>query len=393
MSIQSLKQRVLRCMGIGYGLCYFAHVCASPYLPKSGTDVLEYLPTRNDPVQRELRELRTQWAQHPENLLVATRLAKRYVTLARDEADPRYLGYAEAALAAWWRQTRPPKDVLILRATVLQSTHRFGPALADLDLLLQDDPTNAQGWLTRATVLQVQGNGDEAKRSCAHLYGHTVDLVVRTCMLGVASLNGDGPRSYVSLQSALNSSGATDPQMRTWVLTLLAEMAVRLGESSNAERHFLQALSISPADTYLQGAYADFLLDQGRHREVIRMLKDRTRVDGLLLRYALALNAMQDALAMSNVLALQDRFEAATLRGDTVHQREQARFELHLRKNAERALALAQRNWQVQREPADVRIYLEAARAARDVASEKTILAWLRQTGLQDAALESMKSR
>jgi tetratricopeptide (TPR) repeat protein len=212
-------------------------------------------------------------------------------------------------------------------------------------------------------------------------------------MLGVASLNGDGPRSYVSLQSALNSSGATDPQMRTWVLTLLAEMAVRLGESSNAERHFLQALSISPADTYLQGAYADFLLDQGRHREVIRMLKDRTRVDGLLLRYALALNAMQDALAMSNVLALQDRFEAATLRGDTVHQREQARFELHLRKNAERALALAQRNWQVQREPADVRIYLEAARAARDVASEKTILAWLRQTGLQDAALESMKSR
>jgi tetratricopeptide (TPR) repeat protein len=366
---------------------------AAPYSPTSGTQVVEFLPTRNDPVQRELREWRKQLHQRPENLDVAARLAKRYVTLAREDADPRYLGYAEAALAPWWRLPHPPPEVLILRATVFQSTHRFAQALADLDLLLKDDPANAQAWLTRATVLQVQGSGDEAKKSCAHLYGLALDLVVRACLLSVASLNGDALRSYAGLRAALESSGVTDPQIRSWVLTLLAEMAVRLADSTNAEKHFLAALAIAPSDTYLQGAYADFLLDLGRNTEVIGLLKDKTRVDGLLLRYALALDASRTGTASPSILVLRDRFDAASLRGDTVHQREQSRFELHLRKNTERALALAKSNWQIQREPADVRIYLEAARAASDSASEKTVLAWLRQTGLQDVALQPMKRR
>jgi hypothetical protein len=170
-------------------------------------------------------------------------------------------------------------------------------------------------------------------------------------------------------------------------------MAVRLADTTGAEKHFLAALAIAPSDSYLQGAYADFLLDLGRNREVIAMLKDKTRADGLLLRYALALEASHADTAAANIVVLGDRFDAATLRGDTVHQREQSRFELHLRKNAARALALAQSNWQVQREPADVRIYLEAARAASDSVSEKVVLSWLQQTGLQDAALEPVKPR
>jgi tetratricopeptide (TPR) repeat protein len=388
-----LKNYVCCCLGIGLYVVGIAAAEAAPYIPTSGAKVVEYLPTRNDPVQRDLRTLRTELLAQPDNLATAAQLAKRYITLAREDADPRYLGYAEAALAPWWRLPHPPPEALILRATVLQSTHRFTPALADLDLLLQDNPANAQAWLTRATVLQVQGNGAEAKKSCAHLYGIALDLVVRACLANVANLNGDAPRSYAGLRAALQSSGTTDPQMRGWVLTLLAEMAVRLADSTGAEKYFLEALALAPSDTYLQGAYADFLLDQGRNREVITRLKDKSRVDGLLLRYALAQEAAQTQSAAPSILVLRDRFDAASLRGDTVHQREQARFELRLRKNTERALALAQSNWQVQREPADVRIYLEAAQAAGDRASEKTVLAWLLQTGLQDAALESLKHR
>jgi hypothetical protein len=380
-------------LAISLGFGFIQHVGATPYIPTNGIQVVENLPARNDPVQQELRGLRTQLLLRPDDLAVAARLAKRYLTLAREDADPRYLGYAEAVLSPWWSLPHPPEDVLILRATVLQSTHRFPKAMADLDLLLKDNPANAQAWLTRATVLQVQGNGGEAKKSCAHLYGLALDLVVRTCLLSVANLNGDAPRSYAGLRAALESSGTTEPQLRAWVLTLLAEMAVRLADTTGAEKHFLAALAMAPSDTYLQGAYADFLLDLGRNQEVIAMLKDKKRVDGLLLRYALALEASHADAASANIAVLGDRFDAATLRGDTVHQREQSRFELHLRKNAKRALALAQSNWQVQREPADARIYLEAARAASDSASEKSVLSWLRQTGLQDAALEPVKPR
>ena len=390
MPHQALNKYGFLCLALACGWGAIQSACAAPRVPASGAEVLEYLPMRNDPVQRELRDLRSQLTQQPDNVQLATQLAKRYVTLARADADPRYLGYAQAALAPWWSLPHPPTEALLLRATVLQSTHHFDQALADLDLLLKDDRANAQAWLTRATVLQVQGRLAEAKKSCVQLYGHVQELVVRTCLLGVANLSGDARRSYEGLRSALERSGTADAQIREWVLTLLGEMAVRLGDAIAAQKHFQDALALAPADTYLQAAYADFLLEQGRNREVIALLQDQSRVDALLLRYALALDAEHSPLAAQNRDLLRERFAAASLRGDTVHQREQARFELQLQKNPARALALAQSNWQVQREPADVRIYLQAARAAGDRAAEQTVKDWLAETGLQDATLATI---
>ena len=60
---------------------------------------------------------------------------------------------------------------------------------------------------------------------------------------------------------------------------------------------------------------------------------------------------------------------------------------LWLRDDARAALALARDNWQAQREPADARIYLDAARAANDPASIARLRDWLRETGLEDVSL------
>ena len=61
---------------------------------------------------------------------------------------------------------------------------------------------------------------------------------------------------------------------------------------------------------------------------------------------------------------LAARFDAARSRGDSVHRREEARFRLTIAHDAAGALALARTNWNVQREPADRRVLVEAARAA-----------------------------
>lgn len=364
---------------------------AAPYTPDSGAQVLERLPTRNDPAQKALASLRSQLQRDPGNLAIATDLARRYISMARNDADPRYLGYAQAALASWWSQPNPPRDVLVLRATILQSTHRFTQALADLDLLLKTDPRNGQAWITRATVLQVQGEFEEARKSCGHLAGIAADLIVRVCLANVANLTGKARPSYEALRNVFESSGTADPSTQDWILTLLAEMAVRLGDTAVAEAHFRRALALSGTDNYLLGAFADFLLDQGRNEEVITLLKDRTRADGLLLRYALALNNSQSPAAAKSISELRDRFAAAALRGDTVHQREQSRFELQLMKNPKFALQLAQANWVVQKEPADARIYLEAAAASSDRTAAQPVLAWLKQTGLEDRSLDTLK--
>lgn len=279
----------------------------------------------------------------------------------------------------------------MLRATILQSTHRFAEARADLDLLLSIDRHNAQALLTRATVLQVQGNFDEAKKSCAQLYGIATDLIVRTCLASASNVSGGARASYASLKSALKSSTQAAPDVQIWALTLLAEMASRMGNTAAAEMHFKDAFSLTRTDSYLLGAYADFLLNAGRYTAVVALLKDQTRADALLLRYALALDALRAPEALHAVSILRDRFEASLLRGDTVHQREQSRFELQLMKNPTRALQLAQANWMVQKEPADARILLEAAVGAADKSAAQPLLAWLSASGMEDVTLDRLK--
>ena len=170
-------------------------------------------------------------------------------------------------------------------------------------------------------------------------------------------------------------------------------MAARAGRAEDALRHFQQALALDPADNYLIGAYADFLLECGRAPEVSALLKDKTRTDPLLLRYALALKLLGSRELALQVEQLRDRFEASRLRGDRVHMREEDRVTLHLLNDPEKALQLAQENWQFQKEPADARILLESALAAQDAASIETMRDWLKKTGLEDIELERLLTK
>jgi hypothetical protein len=95
-------------------------------------------------------------------------------------------------------------------------------------------------------------------------------------------------------------------------------------------------------------------------------------------------NAASDAAQMSA------RFAAMDERGSHVYRREQARFVLHVGNNPQAALKLAQQNWTVQREPADVRILLEAALAARRPEAAQPVLDFLARTHLSDVVIDPL---
>ena len=80
------------------------------------------------------------------------------------------------------------------------------------------------------------------------------------------------------------------------------------------------------------------------------------------------------------------------MRGDSVHQREQARFELRLMNNPQRALSLAKLNWKIQKEPADARIYLEAAIAMNNKNEVTSVINWLAANQQEDATLSRLIS-
>src|SRR6516165_10398323 len=366
-------------------------VVAAPYVPDSDNQVLERLPfTPDDPVLRKLRALNGQLTRSPNNLPLAIIVARGYGELGRITGDPRYAGYAQAALTPWWGFERAPEEVLVLRAALRQRMHQFDLALADLATVLNINPRNVEARLMLATVKQVQGAYDEAGEECRALEDLTEKLVWTACLANVNGATGRLRESYEQLRAVFSRYPVAEPKLRSWVLTSLAEMATRAGMVAEAEAHFRAALTLAPADYYLLGAYADCLLDNGRPQDVVALLWDKAAVDPLLLRYALALQAQDSNDLAVQVQRLEDRFAASRLRGDRVHLREEARFTLHLLHAPQEALKLARENWQVQKEPADLRILLEAALAAHDRAAVDLVRDWLRNSRLEEVRLRSM---
>lgn len=362
-------------------------VHAEPFVPTDGSQVLERLRSKPlDPAAHHLHELRARLAADPQNPAVACDFARQCIELSRSEANPRYLGRAQGALAPWWNEPAPPVNVLVLRATIKQSQHDFTNALADLDLALKRDPANPQAWLTKATVLTVLGDYDGALRACRPLTQLTTGLIALTATASVTALNGKAESSCRLLDGALRGDTKAGAEDKLWALTVLAETSDRLGKSSTAEEYFKGALALGVHDPYLLGAYADFLLDQGRNQEVVNLLKNEVNADALLLRLALAESALTPAPNdfAGHLTSLQARFEAGHLRGDFVHQREEARYTLELLHQPAAALRLARQNWQVQHEPADIRILLEAAQAAGDPAAAQPALEFIRRQHLED---------
>lgn len=354
--------------------CAAPALCA-PHTPVDDTVVLERSVTpAGDANERAARD--------PRNLDAALRLAAMHLQKWRSESDPRQLGRAQAALAPWWSQPEPPMAVLVLRATIRQATHDFDNARSDLERALGREPRNAQAWLTLATVQQVTGNLAGARASCAKLPGLTPALVHATCTAGVDGASGQAAEALANLTAAIDASPSAPVGVLAWARTLQAELAQRASQPAIAERSFRAALALDPQDAYARAAYADFLLDQGRPGEVLRLIAANTPVDSLLLRYVIAGRAA-GAPAAAETATLAARFAAARARGDRVHLREEARFALLVGGDAAAALALAIENWKSQREPADARIALEAAVAANDARSVRPIIEWTRSSRLQ----------
>ncbi len=363
---------------------------AAPFRPTDDREVLENLPIPDDRERRALRQLRQALLDTPDDLTLALDLARRYLAVGRAEADPRYAGYAEAALAPWLSLDAPPSDVLVLRAVVRQGRHDFDSALEDLDRVLAIQPGHAQAQLSRAFILQAQGRIAEAAESCRRLPGGIDRLIAATCRARVASLSGDADGARRTLTSALARVEGGDDGIRLWALTNLAEIAQRSGDVAEAEQHYRAALALDRRDTYLLAAFADFLLDSGRHAEVRRLLDGDTGPDALLLRLTLAEQALGDERYEDHRAALDARFAAAQRRGDQRHLREEARFALEIRDDAAAGLALALENWRTQREPPDVRLVLEAALAAGAPDRAAPVLRWIDETGLEDVRLAAL---
>lgn len=363
---------------------------AAPVVPASDDQVIETLPARLAGQPVTVREALAQEKRDP---IEAAALARRYLAEARDRGDPRYAGYASAAIAPWKSNPNASSAIAVLDATIAQYQHDFDRARKILSRVLAREPANAQAVLTLATIDRVQGRYADSDRSCRAVPAR---LYAAACLAENMALRGETDRARKVVQGLLaasTASGERSADIERWLLTTLAELEERAGQADAAESAFRAGLALG-RDSYLVLDYADFLLAHDRAQEAASLLaKEPTPYgDGVLLRLAIAHRAMKKPDSEALVADLKARFDAARERGDaiSVHGRELSRFDLVLQGDVKSALAVARDNLKIQKEPADFLVMAEAARAANDAAALAETAALAKNIGLVDTRLAAL---
>ncbi|HPY42251.1 MAG TPA: tetratricopeptide repeat protein, partial [Thiolinea sp.] len=232
-------------------LAFSSALQAAAYTPQSDQVVVTVLPDFLQTNSTEIRQFKAVLAQDPHSVEASVGLARLYIELGRTESDPRYYGYAEALLQAWWNAANPPPEILLLRATLRQHQHDYAAALQDLKQLVREQPSSSQAWLTLAVVQWVQGDYKAAKQSCSALTTQASTWYGSLCFSQVLSLTGQAERAYQLQASLLPEATNQAPEIQQWVQTNLAEVAWRQGKTQVAEQHFLKALETKHRDNYL----------------------------------------------------------------------------------------------------------------------------------------------
>lgn len=355
------------------------------YVPTDDTQVLERRSVDRGTLS-QLRGLRAELERDPRDPRRAADYVRRAIALGRASGDPRWFGHSEAALATWTDAARTPTEILLLHAILAQRRHAFDEARRQLDAVLDREPLHSEALLTRAVLYMVQGRPDEALIDCGTLLFRGPRLLASTCVAAARSLSGSAPSALDALNQLVPAFPDAPEEERGWALTIAAETAERLGRDAEAERLYRAALPLTEGrNLYPVIALSDFLLRKDRGVEVESLLQAYPPVDGILLRRAQA--ARGEPRSQAIIERLEQRFNEERMRGPSAHLREEAML-AQLRGEPERALPLAQGNWQGQREPLDALVLVESALAARRPEAVAEVRGWMQATRLEDIRIE-----
>lgn len=314
--------------------------------------------------------------------------ARELIRKARLQSDARLYSRAETLITPSLSEYAEP-ELLILRATIRQARHDFAGAIEDLNNVIEQDPQNRQALITRAFVRMTQGDYPAALNDCQSLPVSAGQLVRTACMARLLGLTGKAATGYRLLSGALGQMPHADPQLRTWVHLILAEMATRIDTQVLAKSHFNQAVALSNNAPSVRSAYADYLVGAGEAANALSILTSDDMSDTALLTRIRAGQIL--AVDVDNeITQLQARFDIDRQQGAALHLREEARFLLDVIGNPEQALEVAKANFATQREPEDIYLLVAAAQASGDLSQAEAALNHRRTFGTEDRRVDAI---
>ncbi len=351
-------------------------VHAASFVPTDDQQILETLPN-DSPPPRYLSAADFVSETNTTNLEETGQLLER----AYLQGDPRALGQARAQLD---QTTDQSTEILMLKARALQSDHKFTEAKALLTQILSQDPAHPDALLTLSSLLVAQGQFSDAMSYCEKLKDPALRVYELACEAQIQSMTGELTSVKQTLSGLAAIAPGLDPSTARWIYLIQADAALRSQDATLANQVF-NVMDDQTVPALM--ARADWLLSTGQYEQVRDLLQDHTDKDALLLRLIEAQMKLGDPKAKQNLALMKERIEVWQIRQENAHMREQASYAL-LANQVDSALQLAQKNWQQQRETADVVLYATAALKANSQKDIEIVRQFIAYTQFEYPALE-----
>lgn len=297
---------------------------------------------------------------------------------------------ARKVLAPWWNLAKVPTKIRLQRAALLQRDHHFNEALADLNILLKNNPEMTEAWLMKTTILTVSGRYQKARKAAVPLFALASPLLAVTAGTAATSCHGNLSTSYHLLEKCLQTHGEAPSGIRGWSHTALAEMAVRMGQAEDADAQFRAALRLDSFSPYLLKNYAYFLIAQGWENKAGELIEPHRKYFPVLW---MSIRKAQEAPAeemASLIRSYEEEIARKNKEHGHSHGRDEAIFHLKIKNELREAIHQASGNWESQREAADLLILVEAAIATDDEVTLAAAKKWINERSFEDARLDAL---
>ena len=340
-----------------------------------------------------LRRLDQAWRAQPQDLSAALAYARAVFTLGLTEGDLRWYGSAKAALAPWWTAQGGSADLFFLRGLVKQGFHDFEAGLQDIQRAIALEPARAEFWSWRFALHLLLADMAAARQDTeemARLFGNTEADVYRAVLL---YRTGQPQRAVQMLARSIRLPEFQDASSQDWLSFHLGEAHRVAGQAVQAEAVWGQRLQRHPQSHLLRLSLADLLNQQGRFAQAksVAMYRQTSALtDALLMQALLASRGLQEPAQATLAAQMAARLKSQALRQEALIERPKLIYQIAYGQDVAAGLALSIDNWQLQKEPPDALLFVQAALALGQAPAAAPVLAWARDTGYTDPQLASL---
>jgi tetratricopeptide (TPR) repeat protein len=346
----------------------------------------------------ELRALEQAWRAQTQDLPAALAYARAVFTLGFNEGDLRWFGSAKAAMMPWWQTSEMIADGFFMRGLVKQGFHDFDGGLQDIQKAIALNPQRAEFWSWRFALhllLADMRAAEQVVNEMARLFGPQEAQIYRAVWLYRTGQATDAVRL---LRESIRSVDHQDASSQVWIGFHLGEAHRVAGQPDQAIKVWQQILQAQPRSHLLRLSLAELLNQQGRFAEAKAVATHKktsssasqsssSLTDALLVQALLASRGLGSSDEAALAGQMQARLQAQALRQESLIERPKLIYQITYGQDLAAGLALSIENWQLQKEPPDALLFVQAALAMNQARAAEPVVNWAQTTSYTEPLL------